>query len=57
MAWLEKALTFTDCMCVGDTDGKEPIESVQEDRCVYWRPDNVAEGKGWVHKTSAYAVE
>lgn len=41
---LEKAVAFADQLHAVDTDGVEPLESVLEDRCLYLRPDNVAEG-------------
>ncbi|KAM6165436.1 glutamyl-tRNA(Gln) amidotransferase subunit C, mitochondrial [Erethizon dorsatum] len=44
VARLEKAIAFADRLRAVDTDGVEPMESVLEDRCLYLRPDNVAEG-------------
>ncbi|MEJ1281966.1 glutamyl-tRNA(Gln) amidotransferase subunit C, mitochondrial isoform X2 [Cricetulus griseus] len=44
VARLEKAIAFADQLHAVDTDGVEPLESVLEDRCVYLRSDNVAEG-------------
>ncbi|XP_069850825.1 glutamyl-tRNA(Gln) amidotransferase subunit C, mitochondrial-like [Dipodomys merriami] len=41
---LEKAIAFADRLRGVDTDGVEPMESVLEDRCLYLRSDNVAEG-------------
>lgn len=41
---LEKAIAFADQLHAVDTDGVEPLESVLEDRCLYLRSDNVAEG-------------
>ncbi|XP_005396566.1 PREDICTED: glutamyl-tRNA(Gln) amidotransferase subunit C, mitochondrial [Chinchilla lanigera] len=44
VARLEKAVAFADRLREVDTDGVEPMESVLEDRCLYLRSDNVAEG-------------
>ncbi|KFO23770.1 glutamyl-tRNA(Gln) amidotransferase subunit C, mitochondrial [Fukomys damarensis] len=44
VARLEKAIAFADRLRAVDTDGVEPMESVLEDRCLYLRSDNVAEG-------------
>ncbi|XP_048198794.1 glutamyl-tRNA(Gln) amidotransferase subunit C, mitochondrial [Perognathus longimembris pacificus] len=44
VARLEKAITFANRLHEIDTDGVEPMESVLEDRCLYLRSDNVAEG-------------
>ncbi|ERE85564.1 gatC-like protein [Cricetulus griseus] len=44
VARLEKAIAFADQLHALDTDGVEPLESLLEDRCVYLRSDNVAEG-------------
>ncbi|XP_004636310.1 glutamyl-tRNA(Gln) amidotransferase subunit C, mitochondrial isoform X1 [Octodon degus] len=44
VARLEKAIAFADRLREVDTDGVEPMESVLEDRCLYLRSDNVAEG-------------
>ncbi|XP_047417557.1 glutamyl-tRNA(Gln) amidotransferase subunit C, mitochondrial [Sciurus carolinensis] len=41
---LEKAVAFADRLRAVNTDGVEPMESVLEDRCLYLRSDNVAEG-------------
>ncbi|KAM4857176.1 glutamyl-tRNA(Gln) amidotransferase subunit C, mitochondrial [Urocitellus parryii] len=41
---LEKAVAFADRLRAVDTDGVEPMESVLEDRCLYLRSDNIAEG-------------
>nr|XP_021487466.1 glutamyl-tRNA(Gln) amidotransferase subunit C, mitochondrial [Meriones unguiculatus] len=41
---LEKAVAFADQLHAVDTSGVEPLESVLEDRCLYLRSDNVAEG-------------
>lgn len=41
---LEKAVAFADQLHAVNTDGVEPLESVLEDRCLYLRSDNVAEG-------------
>uniref|UniRef100_A0A8C6QGX7 Glutamyl-tRNA(Gln) amidotransferase subunit C, mitochondrial n=1 Tax=Nannospalax galili TaxID=1026970 RepID=A0A8C6QGX7_NANGA len=44
VARLEKAIAFADRLRAVDTDGVEPMESVLEDRCLFLRSDNVAEG-------------
>ncbi|KAL1765816.1 glutamyl-tRNA(Gln) amidotransferase subunit C, mitochondrial [Sigmodon hispidus] len=44
VARLEKAIAFADQLHAVDTEGVEPLESVLEDRCLYLRSDNVAEG-------------
>ncbi|KAM5237754.1 glutamyl-tRNA(Gln) amidotransferase subunit C, mitochondrial [Ctenodactylus gundi] len=41
---LEKAVAFADRLHAVDVDGVQPMESVLEDRCLYLRSDNVAEG-------------
>ncbi|XP_073916898.1 glutamyl-tRNA(Gln) amidotransferase subunit C, mitochondrial isoform X2 [Castor canadensis] len=44
VARLEEAIAFADRLRAVDTDGVEPMVSVLEDRCLYLRSDNVAEG-------------
>ncbi|KAH0516946.1 Glutamyl-tRNA(Gln) amidotransferase subunit C, mitochondrial [Microtus ochrogaster] len=44
VARLEKAIAFAEQLHAVDTDGVEPLESVLENRCLYLRSDNVAEG-------------
>nr|XP_048305287.1 glutamyl-tRNA(Gln) amidotransferase subunit C, mitochondrial [Myodes glareolus] len=44
VARLEKAIAFAEQLQAVDTDGVEPLESVLENRCLYLRSDNVAEG-------------